>query len=995
MVVTTRNGHVVALGVLLAAFALTCCAGETLYNSIVLPDVWPPQLTEVPKELATPAYLISPPAVIPIDVGRQLFVDDFLIEKTDLKRTYHQPEQYANNPVIRGRPYSDGVWYDPQDKTFKMWYQSRGTAYATSPDGIHWERPNLDVVPGTNTVQTGARDSSTVWLDLEEKDPARRYKMFRSNIVVYHFAQYWIHFSADGIHWGDTVVKTGEIGDRSTVFWNPFRKKWVMSIRGSWFEPRRRRYWEMDDVVTGPQWKTDAPLDKATATQGRHAPPWWIGADPLDLPRKDLMVTPQLYNMDSIAYESLILGFFTIWHGHPEYRQKYNEVKVGFTRDGWSWYRPDRRPFFAGSDQYGEWNYGNLQSVGGGVMVMGDRLYMYAGCNGTGLYTLRRDGFASMSAGPEGGALTTRPVRFGGKYLLVNVDAPQGELRVEALDEKGQPVAPFTSEKCRPLSVDKTLQAVTWEGAEDLSALSGKVVRFRFHLNNGRLYAFWVTPDKSGASYGYVAAGGPGIPGIADTVGIANYAAVLGSLGETLAPPAAGAAPTPAIWPAPGKYAGSATVELSVPSCNAVPRAEIRYTTDGSDPTPASLLYAARLTLRKTATLKARTFVEGMTASEVASAQFEIDPPLGPRADAIPPVRFVGLPVESFPAGTTSAAISLRTHEPAACRFAAAPGVAFDDMLNAFRADEDGRLHTAQVMGLQDGKVYTFYVKGRDVLGNTNKDDYEISVAVSESTKPAPFRLELEGESAKLTAPMAIGEDAAASGVKYVSSPTESAGLAAFTFSVPAAGDYVVWTRVLGPTSSNDSFFVSIDGHGEDVYDVFDALDLPEKWNLWHWRPVNSRDNRLRHIDRDPRVFPLEKGEHALVFRARESGTRLDRLIITNDRAFVPPPPAGGRRSDRPFHGLTGACPSADLSIASPTRRASMPFCGDTTGTRVFIDSKNAACSSLNILSRKQGIGSIRAPASAARYCSSRQVSKLKTSDPLSPKSSKTCRWGC
>jgi hypothetical protein len=40
-----------------------------------------------------------------------------------------------------------------------------------------------------------------------------------------------------------------------------------------------------------------------------------------------------------------------------------------------------------------------------------------------------------------------------------------------------------------------------------------------FHLQNGKLYAFWVSPDASGASRGYVAAGGPGFTGPTDTVG--------------------------------------------------------------------------------------------------------------------------------------------------------------------------------------------------------------------------------------------------------------------------------------------------------------------------------------------------------------------------------------------------------------------------------------------------------------------------------------------
>jgi hypothetical protein len=51
---------------------------------------------------------------------------------------------------------------------------------------------------------------------------------------------------------------------------------------------------------------------------------------------------------------------------------------------------------------------------------------------------------------------------------------------------------------------------VRWEGVEDLSSVMNQPVRFRFHLRNGALYSFWVSPQISGASHGYVAAGGPG-----------------------------------------------------------------------------------------------------------------------------------------------------------------------------------------------------------------------------------------------------------------------------------------------------------------------------------------------------------------------------------------------------------------------------------------------------------------------------------------------------
>jgi hypothetical protein len=77
-------------------------SGETLYNGIVLPREWPPRLSDFPtsveKDPVIPPYLISPPDVIPIDVGRQLFVDDFLIAETTLKRTFHLAKYHPASP---------------------------------------------------------------------------------------------------------------------------------------------------------------------------------------------------------------------------------------------------------------------------------------------------------------------------------------------------------------------------------------------------------------------------------------------------------------------------------------------------------------------------------------------------------------------------------------------------------------------------------------------------------------------------------------------------------------------------------------------------------------------------------------------------------------------------------------------------------------------------------------------------------------------------------
>ena len=503
--------------------------GQTLYNGIQLPAVWPPRDYKFGQEPVKPPYLAQPPALIPIDLGRQLFVDDFLIEQTTLQRTFYAAQYHPASPVLkREKPweqdgrfksamvFSDGVWHDPQDNLFKLWYfcpnknQDRGgTAYATSKDGIHWERPQLDVVTGTNVVCTAIRDSNTVWLDLFEKDPARRFKMFSVPRPADNHIE--LSHSPDGIHWSAPAVGTGRCEDRTTVFYNPFRKVWVYSIKITEPGPVRiRHYWEHADAVAGMNW---------------NGPPFWCAADKQDYePAK--LPGAQIYNLDGVAYESVMLGLFSLLRDQPKDRPKRNEIFVGFSRDGFHWDRGNRTPLVPIGAKPGDWNAGNIQSAGGCCLIVGDKLYIY--CSGrceqregdTGLAILRRDGFASMDAGAQTGTLTTRPVQFKGKHLFVNVDAPQGSLKVEILDKNGKAIAPFSADQCVPVCADGTLQAVAWKGGGDLSALAGQPVKFRFHLTNGKLYAFWVSPDRSGASHGYVAAGGPGFTGPTDTVGV-------------------------------------------------------------------------------------------------------------------------------------------------------------------------------------------------------------------------------------------------------------------------------------------------------------------------------------------------------------------------------------------------------------------------------------------------------------------------------------------
>lgn len=539
---------------------LACCASlaqqRVLPNGIELPAQWPPRYEEPAKAQDMPVpYLTAKPSVIPINVGRQLFVDNFLVSATNMTQVAHAPNFYAANPVlepseewektIEGAPYaapfSDGIWYDEKDGKFKMWYlagagilhkqdkQTFYTGYAESADGKKWTKPQVGVFNNTNIVDTCNRDAATIWLDKQERDPQKRYKMF--NVERRPTDRRWqfvLKYSADGIHWGKGVAQSGDLYDRSSVFYNPFRGVWALSMRyGTAVSSRSRSYLENADpemaVSLAHRIRKDAP-DKNIRF-------WFTPSDKEPRHPKFPEVNPGIYNFDAIAYESIMLGMYSVWQG-PENNvceklgiQKKNEVFLGYSRDGFHFSRQSFKPFMKVNESEGAWNWGNMQSVGSVPLVVGDSLYFYSSgrrlnkimwdsYTSTGLATLRRDGFVSMRAGKTECYLTTEKLRFDGKYLFVNADvkSKKSQLAVELLDEQGNVMPGYGKKDCIVMRAsDKTKQLITWKQHRDVAALAGKAVRMKFYLTGGDLYAFWVSPWETGESRGYTAGGGPGL----------------------------------------------------------------------------------------------------------------------------------------------------------------------------------------------------------------------------------------------------------------------------------------------------------------------------------------------------------------------------------------------------------------------------------------------------------------------------------------------------
>ena len=528
---------------------------EKLYNNIILED----DFTREPNYPNKVPYLINPPEVINITVGRQLFVDDFLIEETELTPEYHKAVKFDGNPVLSpekpwetcfnpsATPKSGGVWYDEEEKIFKMWYEAcwlHQMCYATSKDGIHWERPELDIVPGTNKIlmrknpndENGplipiVPDSTAFFIDYDAPRE-QRYKMQLHGPVSGPNARGIIGTSADGVHW--TVHNnTGICDDRTTMFYNPFRRKWVYSLRYSRGKDiikeddylrtgRCRDYIEGDDFIEASKWE---PGDR------RH----WMSADKDDIPDpyiistavQDTEMAPQLYNVDCIGYESIMLGMFEIHQGlcntvfGNKGGPKITDLVPMYSRDGYHFSRPCRDPFIWSTRVRGSWDRGYVQSVGGVCIINGDELWIYysgfAGDekydrsfsnddNRTGMYRngatgiakLRRDGFVSMNGC---GNLTTRKLEFTNKKTM-GINAV-GKVKAHILDENGNLLA--SSELFEGDSTNHTLDF----GGFDVSSLNGKVFRIKFDVD-GKLYSFGFADEKGDF-------GGAHAAGIVDT----------------------------------------------------------------------------------------------------------------------------------------------------------------------------------------------------------------------------------------------------------------------------------------------------------------------------------------------------------------------------------------------------------------------------------------------------------------------------------------------
>lgn len=171
---------------------------------------------------------------------------------------------------------------------------------------------------------------------------------------------------------------------------------------------------------------------------------------------------------------------------------------LAWTHDGENWQR-DREPFIDRHREPGTWDH--AMAWCDYQLAVGDQVYIYYGGYARGhkverfterqigLVRMKRDRYVAREAAGEG-ILRTRLITIEGVAMRLNVDASQGETRVQILDEGGKPIRGFRYSDCAPVRADSLDEPIVWK--RSLGDLRGKPVRLETYLRRAKLFGFQV-----------------------------------------------------------------------------------------------------------------------------------------------------------------------------------------------------------------------------------------------------------------------------------------------------------------------------------------------------------------------------------------------------------------------------------------------------------------------------------------------------------------------
>jgi hypothetical protein len=475
----------------------------------------------------------------------ELFADNYLIDKLEgnAELSLHHPEP-REIVIVHDKPWEgSGSGYHSifrDGDKYRMYYKSWQLSvtpenvktddhplfccYAESSDGIHWTRPNLGLYEFR-----GSKDNNIVFISglmdgvnadgghpavfKDENPDVSPDGLYKAILAGNEPRGLFAFKSPDGLHWTPVskapVITDGAFDSQNLAFWD--------SLNGEY-----RAYWRYFTKGTD-----SLPYQGIRAIRTARSKDFVKWTDQADLQYTD-SPEEQLYTNQIKPYyraPHILIGFPTryIDRGwsesmkelpeplHREWRartsQRYGtaltEALFMVSRDGIIFKRWNEAFLRPGIEREGTWNYGQqyiawsvvetksaLEGAPNELSLYATESYWTNTSSALRRYTIRMDGFVSVSAPMSGGELITKLLTFKGKNLILNFSSSAaGSIQVEIQDENGNPVPGFSLENCIPLFGDTIERSVKWENGNDLSSLEGKAVRLRFSMKDADLYS--------------------------------------------------------------------------------------------------------------------------------------------------------------------------------------------------------------------------------------------------------------------------------------------------------------------------------------------------------------------------------------------------------------------------------------------------------------------------------------------------------------------------
>ncbi|MFM8550969.1 MAG: hypothetical protein ACKOCD_01420 [Nitrospiraceae bacterium] len=389
----------------------------------------------------------------------------------------------------------------------------KSLCYATSDDGIRWDKPNLGLVEYKGSKANNLVDLPVRWLESaavvlyepEDPNPARRYKL-AYEIRKLEGITFNVAFSPDGLRW--TPSKLNPVG--------PF---FEMTGGMKW---KGKYYVNGQDNASGHGPFVARKLATLVSKDFEH----WSPCAAVGLDRSPDLAGPSregrsgdieevhvgagLWNRGSVA-----LGLYGQWHGHPTGDRRFVSIDLGLalTHDGLHYVEPIPGFRLVHARELPESSFDGFPALvqGQGMENVGNQTYYWFSLwkpgpgSGLRLVTWPRDRLGSLQPygaprNPPQAISCAVQITQGRVRAFLNASGlgANASLRVSLLDDTFRPIAGYSGADAAVVSATSFRAPLTWKQGNVLGESLGEVhLQVEFlgvRPEDAKLHAIYLEP---------------------------------------------------------------------------------------------------------------------------------------------------------------------------------------------------------------------------------------------------------------------------------------------------------------------------------------------------------------------------------------------------------------------------------------------------------------------------------------------------------------------